>query len=271
MVPFEGPLPAGGIAFLSLERGRGGWRQAAALGGVGVHGRGAGGGAGPACGCQRRPGLRDTRTALCQAGGRRRPGLLSLTGPGDPRANGSLLSWLGGVASAAALLRSVGAAKGQGWRPEAGDAGCTPRSPASPGRQTTRRWLQLPRRHFLPEQPGSSVLCQPRLRAPCLLFSKQAPQRSRGLSLRADWARVPLMEPEPEPERSALRPPTAPVAAAPACAASGAPSPPLLTVDQFLPAPTHDSMLSVGLLNYSCQIVTAYLHFLEENSTFASA
>lgn len=79
------------------------------------------------------------------------------------------------------------------------------------GNQTTGQWLQLPRRHFLPEQPGSSVLCQPSLRAPCLLFSKQALWRSRDFSLDGDWARVPHMEaPLLEPpgvERVSFSPP----------------------------------------------------------------
>lgn len=47
---------------------------------------------------------------------------------------------------------------------------------------------------FSPEQPGSSALRQRSLRAPSLLFSKQAPWLSRDVRLLGDWARVPHME-----------------------------------------------------------------------------
>lgn len=133
----------------------------------------------------------------------------------DPRAPGILFFlsfWLGGVALLATALRSVGAEERKGWGKGWGEARGThlAREPAL-GSQTTGQWRQLPRRHFLPEQPGSSGLCQPSLRAPCLLFSKQAPWRSRDFSLDGDWARVPHMEaPLLEPlgvERVSFSPP----------------------------------------------------------------
>lgn len=119
----------------------------------------------------------------------------ALLDPGAPGILFFLSFWLGGVALLATALRSVGAEERKGWGKGWGEARGThlAREPAL-GSQTTGQWRQLPRRHFLPEQPGSSVLCQPSLRAPCLLFSKQAPWRSRDFSLDGDWARVPHME-----------------------------------------------------------------------------
>lgn len=153
--------------------------------------------------------------------GRRMPGLLSSAPaegepsparPAPPR--GFLFSfflarWCSSGRDSSAECRSrgeKGMGEGGGEKPEAHLA----LQPAL-GSQTTGQWLQLPRRHFLPEQPGSSVLCQPSLRAPCLLFSKQALWRSRDFSLDGDWARVPHMEaPLQEPpgvERVSFSPP----------------------------------------------------------------
>lgn len=146
-------------------------------------------------------GPREPLAALCKDG-LRRPGRLSLAQakgkPCRPPCSRDCLfsfflaRWCGFGRGISAEYRSrggKGVGEGRGETPAAHLA----LQPAL-GSQTTGQWLQLPRRHFLPEQPGSSVLCQPSLRAPCLLFSKQAPSRSRDFSLRGDWARVPHME-----------------------------------------------------------------------------
>lgn len=65
--------------------------------------------------------------------------------------------------------------------------------PGEPDRRTAAT-AAAAKETFSPEQPGSSTLRQLSLRAPSLLFSKQAPSLSRDARLLGDWARVPLME-----------------------------------------------------------------------------
>lgn len=63
-----------------------------------------------------------------------------------------------------------------------------------PGKPDHRTAAAAAKETFSPEQPGSSALRQHSLRAPSLLFSKQAPRLSRDVRLLRDWARVPHME-----------------------------------------------------------------------------
>lgn len=75
-----------------------------------------------------------------------------------------------------------------------------PQRRPGPGEPDRRIAAAAAKETFSPEQPGSSALRQRSLRAPSLLFSKQAPRRSRDVRLLGDWARVPHMEaPLPEP------------------------------------------------------------------------
>lgn len=69
-----------------------------------------------------------------------------------------------------------------------------PQRRAGPGEPDRRTAASAAKETFSPEQPGSSTLRQLSLQAPSLLFSKQAPRRSRDARLLGDWARVPHME-----------------------------------------------------------------------------
>lgn len=69
-----------------------------------------------------------------------------------------------------------------------------PQRRAGPGEPDRRTAASAAKETFSPEQPGSSTLRQLSLRTPSLLFSKQAPRRSRDARLLGDWARVPHME-----------------------------------------------------------------------------
>lgn len=69
-----------------------------------------------------------------------------------------------------------------------------PRVPTGQGKPDHRTAAEAAKETFSPEQPGSSALRQRSLRAPSLLFSKQAPRLSRDVRLLGDWARVPHME-----------------------------------------------------------------------------
>lgn len=69
-----------------------------------------------------------------------------------------------------------------------------PQRRAGPGEPDRRTAAAAAKETFSPEQPGSSTLRQLSLRASSLLFSKQAPRRSRDARLLGDWARVPHME-----------------------------------------------------------------------------
>lgn len=87
------------------------------------------------------------------------------------------------------------------WGPEQGNARARHRPSPSlpqrrpcPGKPDRRTATAAAKETFSPEQPGSSALRQRSLRAPSLLFSKQAPRRSRDARLLGDWARVPHME-----------------------------------------------------------------------------
>lgn len=197
MVPLEATCPLMASPFCPLSPGRGrGEQREAALDGFGgprpgeerLRGRGlersvCGLCVQEPCKCQL-PHRRSSGAEGRAPQGRRMPGLLSRAeAEGEPcpaRANTEfsvffffLARWCSFGRDSSAEGRSreeKGMGEAGGEKPEAHLA----REPAL-GSQTTGQWLQLPRRHFLPEQPGSSVLCQPSLRAPCLLFSKQAP------------------------------------------------------------------------------------------------
>lgn len=123
MVPFGGHLPAGGIAFLTLEleRGRGEQRETAPGGVQGPRPRA--GGAGVQTVWTNRANVNCRLACLgTGAGGGGQGGCHRLgkprASPADPRAAGivSFLSfWLGGVALVAAALRSAGALERKGW------------------------------------------------------------------------------------------------------------------------------------------------------------
>lgn len=70
----------------------------------------------------------------------------------------------------------------------------SPQRRAGPREPDRRTAASAAKETFSPEQPGSSTLRQLSLQAPSLLFSKQAPRRSRDARLLGDWARVPHME-----------------------------------------------------------------------------
>lgn len=70
----------------------------------------------------------------------------------------------------------------------------TPTRRPGSGKPDHRTAATAAKETFSPEQPGSSALRQRSLRAPSLLFSKQAPRLSRDVRLLGDWARVPHME-----------------------------------------------------------------------------